>query len=443
MKSKKIMYISLCCFSYIILLSSVNICFADISFDDMDFLVDDEMSASVEKMPDSISVEVQRSGDGGVLGFINDDFWLYAGVICGLILLWILNSYLKRVKKLNEQAQSAKDLAEKHFYNIQKSLFVHSKTSERDKQEIVPSDVEADLKLLLSRKELDGVVVEKINKFIEKVHYGRKIAVETYITELPSGVQKSEFKDDDFKDKIIDGFKGDKQASERTIKDKGVYKTSIIPDTDSDNKYELDALESILTGDEDSRDEVLEKVLENGKTEGDKSDTENSEDPNLPDLEDLDLEDKESAFLDKEDGDSGKDGLVDHRAEGLDSIVTTGNTADSKNIADKDAGKDEDLLEELFDEGGWGENKGVGDENIGLSEDLIGKSEESEESLKEDLFGLGDDTKAIESKGDSKESLEGEDDFLKGLLEDNGGDGVDVILSEDTGSKTEEGEDLF
>lgn len=159
-----------------------NVSFAVVTTDDFDFLMkDDEISASSEKETDPISVNVPKTKWSGVSKLISrliqeNDFALYAGTICGLIFLWIFYSYFTKIRKFTEHAQLAKDLAEKYFYNMQESQFGNEKTKKgADSNIVIP---EADLKLLLTKNELDGTVVKEINKFLQKCEIGDKVTVE-------------------------------------------------------------------------------------------------------------------------------------------------------------------------------------------------------------------------------------------------------------------------
>ncbi|MGR3178233.1 MAG: hypothetical protein ACUZ8E_09275 [Candidatus Anammoxibacter sp.] len=112
-------------------------CYADISIDDMGFLLEDEADSAQDN---DVSKDIKAIEDNvaTVNGKITDNkltvkFYLdkaadilhrnivIVAVVGGCCLFFIIILYIfyVKIKKLSEQAQVSKDLAEKYFYNIQ------------------------------------------------------------------------------------------------------------------------------------------------------------------------------------------------------------------------------------------------------------------------------------------------------------------------------------
>lgn len=110
----------------IIVLMFANTDYAGPSIDDIGLLVEPDPARSVKNPVDSLKVEkpLASSPSGRVTSSMSsqNNMLLIAGAgIAVVIFIAILYFYYLRIKRLSDQAQVSKDLAEKYFYNIQEA----------------------------------------------------------------------------------------------------------------------------------------------------------------------------------------------------------------------------------------------------------------------------------------------------------------------------------
>lgn len=172
-------YISVILYS-IILLIFANTHYAGPSIDDIGLLTEPSPATSVKKAVDPLKAEkpLASAPSGQVASSMasQNNMPLIVGVgIAGVIFITILYFYYLRIKKLSDQAQVSRDLAEKYFYNIQEAqneVEKIAKGMEARAAEIVQM---ADKEISLKAQGIARIVYDKVvNDILEFKENGSK-----------------------------------------------------------------------------------------------------------------------------------------------------------------------------------------------------------------------------------------------------------------------------
>ncbi|MGR3319042.1 MAG: hypothetical protein ACUZ8O_11265 [Candidatus Anammoxibacter sp.] len=145
--------------------------YADISIDDMGFLLEDEADSAKEE---DVSSDNKKTLDGSVIVEVEEKVKeskltveslsnkasdiLHQNIVIviivgGVSLFFIIILYIfyAKIKKLTEQAQISKDLAEKYFYNIQEHRSGHEEIGKVTETKV--SDIETDISDIITSVE--------------------------------------------------------------------------------------------------------------------------------------------------------------------------------------------------------------------------------------------------------------------------------------------------
>lgn len=173
-------------FAFFFIVIFTNFSYADIPIDDMDFLLDEEASVGSAKKTDnndqnqSIGIDTARgkgAGESLSISFAvseNIRLIIIIWAVCGLFFLAILYLLYLKTKKLANEAQVSKDLAEKHYFNT-KEHFEDREEIKKDVESKLDSiDKIIDARLSLKIEELDKKLDSIVKDTLEKVQKEKK-----------------------------------------------------------------------------------------------------------------------------------------------------------------------------------------------------------------------------------------------------------------------------
>ena len=167
---------------FVVIFSSIS--YADISINDMDFLLDEEASVDGTKetgvdnrdQPSGIDTAEKKGESENIAkpSVVSENLGLViVGAVCGIFFLAILYLLYVKTKKLAEEAQVSKDLAEKHYFNTKEHFENHEEIRKDVESKLDSIDKRIDASLSLKIKELDRKIDSIINDTIEKVQKKR------------------------------------------------------------------------------------------------------------------------------------------------------------------------------------------------------------------------------------------------------------------------------